>query len=45
MSINPQIYNDGVNGLLSYDEIESLPRDYEMYKSMFHHAADTRRNN
>lgn len=40
MAINEQIYLNGIRGLLSYFEIESLPRDYEGYKSMFHHARE-----
>lgn len=38
MAINEQTYLNGIRGLLSYFEIESLPKDYEGYKSMFHHA-------
>ena len=42
MAINPNIYRNGVKGLLSYWEIESLPRDYEVYKAMFKEATATR---
>ena len=38
MAINPQIYKNGIKGLLSHYEIETLPSSYEVYKSMFHHA-------
>lgn len=38
MAINPQIYKNGVKGLLSHYEINTLSSDYEVYKSMFHHA-------
>ena len=42
MSIDKGIYNNGVKGLLSLWEIESLPRDYEVYKSMFRDATKRR---
>ncbi len=42
MAINPNIYRTGIKGLLSYWEIESLPRDYEVYKAMFKEATQTR---
>ena len=45
MSIDKGIYNNGVKGLLSLWEIESLPRDYEVYKSMFRDATKRRENN
>ena len=45
MSIDKRIYNNGINGLLSLWEIESLPRDYEGYKSMFRDATRRRENN
>jgi hypothetical protein len=38
MAINNQIYLSGIRGLLSHDEIDALPYDYEMMKPMFHHA-------
>lgn len=38
MAINGQIYQNGIRGLLSHYEIDTLPYDYEGYKSMFHHA-------
>ena len=40
-----EIYNNGVKGLLSLWEIESLPRDYEVYKPMFRDATKRRENN
>ena len=40
MAINEQTYLNGIRGLLSYFEIESLPKDYEGYKPMFHHARE-----
>lgn len=42
MAIDKGIYRNGVNGLLSHYEIETLPRDYEGYKSMFHDATTRR---
>ena len=42
MAIDKTIYQNGVKGLLSYWEIESLPRDYEVYKAMFKEATQTR---
>ena len=45
MSIDKGIYNNGVKGLLSLWEIESLPREYEGYKSMFRDATKRRENN
>ena len=38
MALNEGIYKNGVRGLLSHYEIETLSHDYEAYKSMFHHA-------
>jgi len=38
MAINQQIYLNGIRGLLSHYEIDTLPEDYEVYKSMFHDA-------
>lgn len=48
MAVNPQIYRNGVKGLLSHYEIDTLPYDYEGLKSMFHHATslkEERENN
>ena len=42
MAIDKNIYNNGINGLLSYYEIETLSRDYEVYKGMFREATETR---
>ena len=42
MAIDKNIYNNGIKGLLSYYEIDSLPRDYEVYKGMFREATETR---
>jgi hypothetical protein len=42
MAIDRNIYNNGIKGLLSYYEIDSLSRDYEMYKGMFREATETR---
>ena len=36
--VNENIYRNGVRGLLSHYEIDTLPEDYEIYKSMFHDA-------
>ena len=38
MAINPQLYLNGIRGLLSHFEINKLSRDYEGLKSFFHHA-------
>ncbi len=38
MAIDKTIYNNGINGRLSYWEIDSLPGDYEGLKSMFRDA-------
>ena len=38
MTINGDIYNKGIHGKLKYEEIESLPRDYEILKQFFHDA-------
>ena len=40
MAIDKVIYNNGIKGMLSYWEIESLPRDYEVFKAMFKEATD-----
>ena len=45
MAIDKTIYNNGIKGLLSYWEIETLPRDYEIFKGMFKEATETRENN
>lgn len=45
MSIDKGVYNNGVKGFLSLWEIESLPREYEGYKSMFRDATKRRENN
>lgn len=45
MAIDKNIYNNGIKGLLSLWEIESLPRDYEMYKGMFRDATNRRKLN
>lgn len=42
MAIDRNIYNNGIKGLLSYYEIDSLSRDYEIYKGMFREATETR---
>ena len=40
MAVNEQIYLNGIRGLLSHYEIDSLSHDYEGYKPMFHHATE-----
>ena len=45
MSIDKGIYNNGIKGLLSLWEIETLPREYEGYKSMFRDATKRKENN
>ena len=40
MAIDKTIYNNGINGMLSYWEIENLPRDYEVFKAMFKEATE-----
>ena len=45
MAIDKGIYNNDINGLLSEWEIETLPMDYEGYKSMFRDATRRRENN
>ena len=42
MAIDKNVYNNGIKGLLSYYEIETLSRDYEVYKGMFREATETR---
>ena len=36
MAIDKVIYNNGIKGLLSHYEIDSLPSDYEIHKGNFH---------
>lgn len=36
MAIDKVIYNNGIKGLLSHYEIDSLPEDYEVHKGNFH---------
>lgn len=38
MAVDSKIYLNGIRGLLSHYEIDTLPRDYEGFKSFFHHA-------
>ena len=45
MAIDKNIYNNGTKGLLSHYEIETLPSDYEVYKTMFHDATRRKENN
>ena len=40
MAIDKTIYNNGIKGMLSYWEIDALPRDYEVFKSMFREATE-----
>ncbi len=40
MPIDSEIYQKGIKGELSYDEIKTLPRKYEMYKAFFKHALE-----
>lgn len=42
MAIDKNIYNDGINGFLNLLEIIKLPREYEIYKSMFYDATKRR---
>ena len=42
MAIDKTIYNNGIKGMLSYWEIENLPRDYEVFKAMFKEATGTK---
>ena len=42
MAIDKKIYNNGINGRLSYWEIDSLPSDYEVLKPMFRDATRRR---
>ena len=45
MAIDKTIYTNGINGNLSFWEIESLPKDYEVYKSMFKAATEKKNGN
>lgn len=40
MAIDKTIYNNGIKGNLSYWEIDSLPKDYEVFKAMFKEATE-----
>lgn len=40
MAIDKTIYNNGIKGLLSHYEIDSLPTDYEMHKGNFHEMTE-----
>ena len=40
MAIDKVIYNNGIKGLLSHYEIDSLPSDYEMHKGNFHEMTE-----
>lgn len=40
MSIDKTIYNNGIKGLLSHYEIDSLPEDYEIHKGNFHEMTE-----
>ena len=40
MAIDKVIYNNGIKGLLSHYEIDSLPSDYEMLKGNFHEMTE-----
>ena len=40
MAVNQQIYLNGIRGLLTHYEIDTLPEDYEAYKPMFHDATE-----
>lgn len=40
MAIDKVIYNNGIKGLLSHYEIDSLPKDYEMHKGSFHEMTE-----
>jgi hypothetical protein len=40
MSIDKTIYNNGVKGLLSHYEIETLPEEYEIHKGNFHEMTE-----
>lgn len=43
MSINKELYQRGIKGLLSEEEIILLPRDYEMHKGSFLEATEFRK--
>lgn len=38
MAINSETYLKGIKGELKEEEINSLPREYEGYKTFFKHA-------
>lgn len=40
MPIDKTIYNNGVKGLLSHYEIETLPEEYEIHKGNFHEMTE-----
>ena len=40
MAIDKVIYNNGIKGLLSHYEIDSLPSDYEIHKGNFHEMTE-----
>lgn len=40
MAIDRTIYNNGIKGLLSHYEIDSLPIDYEIHKGNFHEMTE-----
>lgn len=40
MAIDKTIYNNGIKGLLSHYEIDSLSSDYEMHKGNFHEMTE-----
>jgi len=42
MAIDKTIYSNGIKGNLSYWEIDTLPRDYAIYKQMFRDATKRR---
>lgn len=45
MAIDENIYKKGIKGELSNDEINSLPRDYAVYKMFFRHALENKNLN
>ena len=42
MAVDGNIYRNGIKGLLSHYEIDTLPYDYEALKAMFHDATRRR---
>ena len=42
MAIDSDIYRKGVKGELTLEEIESLPREYAVFKQFFKHAIEIR---